>query len=439
MKVGLVRSALVASLILVATAKVMAQEKMIAPGTMTQGESIAPGTVITPQNWGQYKNFMQDGLQVLFEGKYFWKLPSDFQMTIGPTHDYPLPEAYRKATEKYSHRVKIVNLPDGGHSITGYVAGMPFPNPSGPLQGWELLVDTWYAFVPHITCSPLSRVYLHDRYGNETQEATSLVYRQFTYIADGKLPSTDPAGPGIYYSEYTRVLAPEQSQYTTQLTLYYADPTKTEDLFLFIPALRRTLRLSAAARCSPFVGTDFTQDDVKQLFNGGIVRFDADYRGVRKTLHLTDADPHAWPDPNNYYQPVFFPKPTVGKWEVRDNYVLDVKRIPSQRKGYCYGSRMLYVDTQQLIQTWADIYDESLKLWKIYSFQSFGFPVGDQGKQLYSGGFVVDGWDMQNTHMTGWLVVPPFGNDDLCMKMNGSNYADAKQYSSVAGLSMIMR
>src|SRR5579875_3413116 len=61
-----------------------------------------PGTVITMQNWQQYKGAMQDGLQVLFHGDNFYKLPSDFSMEIGPTHDYPLFFNDTATTEKYS-------------------------------------------------------------------------------------------------------------------------------------------------------------------------------------------------------------------------------------------------------------------------------------------------------------------------------------------------
>ncbi|MGH7906864.1 MAG: DUF1329 domain-containing protein, partial [Candidatus Binataceae bacterium] len=245
------------------------------PGSAAEETIPLPGTVITTQNWQKYKDVMPPGMQALFSGKYFWKFPADFQMAIGPTHDYPLPKLYMENTEKYAKDVKIINLPDGGHSISGYVAGMPFPNPSAPLKGWKILVNSWYMYVPHVTCAPHNNIYLVDRFGNRSEEVTSTVYRQFSNLSDPGMPINDPAGPGVLYAEYTRVLAPEQSKYTTQLTLYYTNPTKPEDLFLFIPALRRTLRLSSAARCSPFVGTDWTQDDVKQQFNGGIVRFDA--------------------------------------------------------------------------------------------------------------------------------------------------------------------
>jgi hypothetical protein len=404
----------------------------------TEGSVPQPGTVITMQNWQQYKNSMQEGLQILFAGQYFWKFPADFQLEIGPTHDYPLPKRYLEDTEKYSKLVEIVDLPDGGRSIKGYVAGLPFPNPSDPQKAWKILVNSWFEYVPHITCAPNNHVFLLDRFGNRTTETTATVYRQFSFASDPGVPTMDPSGGGIYYAEYTRVLQPEQSRYTTQLTLYYTDPAKSEDLFLFIPALRRTLRLSAASRCSPFVGTDFIQDDVKQLFNGGIARFDATLAGEPKILAITVADDKDSSDMNNYY-PMLFPMPKVGKWEVRDSYLLDVRRIASQRTGYCIGKRMLSVDKQQLTQSWADLYDENMKYWKSISFQQIAHDVPGVGAVMYTGDYIVSGWDQQNNHASGWIANPPFGTNELCSNLGGINYTDSKLYSSVSGLSSIMQ
>jgi hypothetical protein len=40
---------------------------------------------------------MPYGLQVLFDGSTSWKVPSDFQMTVGPTKILPLPRNYMQA------------------------------------------------------------------------------------------------------------------------------------------------------------------------------------------------------------------------------------------------------------------------------------------------------------------------------------------------------
>ncbi len=54
------------------------------------------------ENWRNYRQFMPDGMIGLFEGKYFWKMPQDIKMELGPAIIYPLPKGYREITEKYA-------------------------------------------------------------------------------------------------------------------------------------------------------------------------------------------------------------------------------------------------------------------------------------------------------------------------------------------------
>jgi len=63
----------------------------LAPGRGASEDSIPPGTTVTTQNWRQYKQFMPDGMQALFAGTYFWKMPADLRMEVEPTGHYPLP------------------------------------------------------------------------------------------------------------------------------------------------------------------------------------------------------------------------------------------------------------------------------------------------------------------------------------------------------------
>ena len=98
-------------------------------------DSIPPGTIITTQNWQSYRQFMPDGMAAMFEGKYFWKMPPDVQMEVGPTMIVPLPKNYLAATEKYADQVKVIELPDGGLTLQGYRGGIAFPNPQEPHRG----------------------------------------------------------------------------------------------------------------------------------------------------------------------------------------------------------------------------------------------------------------------------------------------------------------
>jgi len=96
-----------------------------------------PTGKITMGNWRQYREYMPDGMAMLFEGKYFWKMLSDIQMDIGPTVIHSLPKNYLDAAERYSGQVKLVDLPDGALTLPGYQGGIPFPNPAEPHAGWK--------------------------------------------------------------------------------------------------------------------------------------------------------------------------------------------------------------------------------------------------------------------------------------------------------------
>ena len=402
-------------------------------------KTIPPGTVITMQNWQQYKGFMNEGLIALFSGKYKWKFPADFRMAVTATTDYHLPPLYLKDTEKYSSQVKIVNLPDGGHNIEGYVAGLPFPNPQEPLRGWKLLVDNWYSYQPEVLCGPDGWAWSKDRFLNTSSVQQVWVNHLFSYLSDPGQPHFDPRGKGEYLVEFTRLMAPEQIKYLTVLTVYYADLSKAEDLYVFIPALRRSLRLATNARCAPFNGTDFTYDDTRRgAFNGNATRFDADYLGERQILESIDVtnDLKKLLNLDNYYQPVLWGKPALESFEVRKTWAINAHPIPAFAKGYCYGKRILYVDQQSYLSEWADLYDANGKFWKAqYDPQGMvAVPGVGQAWENTGWGSI---YDMQNSHMS--MVVLNFHANQNCKDRGGVDYTDVGHFASLSALSEILR
>ncbi len=402
---------------------------------------IPPGTIITLQNWQQYKAFMPDGMQALFAGAYMFKLPADFRMEVGPLTIYPLPAIYRENTEKYSHLVEAKTLPDGRNTITGYVAGLPFPNPSEPRKGYKILVDSWYRYMPYLYCGDDSHQYLVNQTGAITGYRLVQVVRRLSHISDVGQPINDPRAQGVDFSEYSMQLEPESDKYTEILTLYYVDPAKQEDEFIFAPKLRRVIRGSSNSRCGPVNGGDFTPDDFEG-FHGGIARFDANYMKDQPVLSLVSADPKIYGNLSNYYS-IYFPKPAVGKWEVRDSYVIDVRRVPSLRAGYCYGRRIMWIDKASFNASWADLYDPEMKMCKITMSEKIAAPTSTEGMQLASGNTIETAWNIQTGHLTAWITSGPGGrgliNQQACTNVDGVNYDDVQQYSTVGGLTQIMR
>ena len=165
------------------------------------------------------------------------------------------------------------------------------------------------------------------------------------------------------------LMIPEQTRYTTELTELSDDPRKLPEVYAFLPSLRRSLRLSAAAKCSPILGTDYIQDDNSwQPTN-----FDVKLLGHKKLLTFIG-------DPNKAYTKEAYvglsegepastypgwPKYGTGLWELRNYQVIDLAWIQSLGR-YCYSHSVFYEDDQLHWAPYHDNFDNNGKLWKVF-------------------------------------------------------------------------
>lgn len=412
-------------------------ERWLASTAHQQG-TIAPETKITMSNWPLYQQYMPMGMQELFAGRHFWKMPKDLEIDVGATVIHPLPATYLDAP---SDGVTIVHLPNGHNDIANYVAGQPFPNPQEPDKGYKLLVDLWFAYAPHIIAGTPDnpfRTCVEDRYTNISCTLLSYVYRQTAYNTDPGFAREDP-GADVWFTEWTGVEAPEQSKYTAQLTEFFKDHQRPEELYVYIPAFRRSIRLGVPARCTQVVGTDYLQDDSRNIgFNGGIALFDGRFLGHRKILALSGSYAAvAGNFPDNYYMPLGWPKPSWGPWQVRDVDVIDVRRVASEQAGYCYGSRIIYLDSYSHYALWEDVYDANQRLWKIAL-------VAPRDTMAPSLGLVPASvtsciWDVQNDHLTTGTTQDKYGHDVFINSDIPTEYRDFSKYATPGGLIQIMK
>jgi hypothetical protein len=120
--------------------------------TAASQDAIPAGTTITNANWKQFARFMPIGMQTLFAGDHFWKMPKDLQMEVGSTIPIPLPLKYREDTERYRLHVKLKAFQDGGYTPDGYVAGVLFPNPERDpmLVPYKIFYDAYYRYTPRL-------------------------------------------------------------------------------------------------------------------------------------------------------------------------------------------------------------------------------------------------------------------------------------------------
>jgi hypothetical protein len=408
--------------------------------------TVTPGTVITNQNWSTYKDCFSEGVQYFWQGAGFWKMPDDVEIHVGAPHTWNLPKPYVEANEKYGGQARLEKQADGRYRLVNYIGGFPFPDPSGPEKGTEIAANVTYRFggyavagFPDAGAGPGS-FYTKDKLGNWSPETVDYIYRQMAYNWEPGIPSLNPDANGSWYTEWLMVETPEQSRYTAVLTIFWQDNLKDEDDYAFVPALRRSLRLSSAARCSPLLGSDMVKDDQRVGWNGGVGKFDGEFVKDEPLLTLVDMNPdYSGKFPEEYDGLLGWPKPSWGKWELRDAHVINVSRIPSLNPGYCYGRRVMYIDKQYYQTLAEDIYDSNMKLWKVVWVGLASGPFVNYGDQMGFAGIIETYWDIQNDHVSYITSVgrspKPFAYDEQIP----AQYNNIPKYTSPGGLMQLMR
>lgn len=397
-------------------------------------DTIPVGTKITVQNWQQYRQFMDDGLQAFFSGRYFWKMPAQAVIEVGPFVDYPLPHIFWTDTEKYSGQAKLRQLPSGGYTLDGYVSGVPFPHPGGPLAAYQLLYDLYYNYRPAYQYEISSNL-LTDRFLNSSLAHDDVTFYKLSHASDVGYPTHNPDFPNVFQTLYAEIIDPEQSKYTADLQVTPDDAQRLPEAYVFVPSLRRTLRLSSSARCSPLQGSDWTEEDTENTpLPPGM--FEARLVGSKKVLNL-------WPAPtvdhkllttyDSYYPPLHFPKPELGKWNLRDVWVVELRRVPSQRQGYCYSKRVLYIDKEIFGSLHRALYDADGNLWKAET--NALAPAAVPGGGWLTGAIGLSTfYDLQNSHQSAVIVHDVWINENIPKK-----YQDYLRHATPAGLSQIMQ
>jgi Protein of unknown function (DUF1329) len=377
---------------------------------LEQQPQLPVGTVITTQNWQQYKDYMPLWMQILFSGEYSYKLAPGQQVVVGPPTVKSLPKEYAKNTEKYSGQVGLKVQADRGTVIQNYTAGVPFPHPTNPNIADKILWNLWYRYLPRVEINKVINVLLIDKYHQVFPLVEFNDYMRLAHVSEPGLPIYTPEAKDIDIALYLEITEPEQSKYTVSLIIYFTDPTRIQEIWSFVPSLRRPLRLSASARCAPAAGSDATTEDQKSGFNmllsetyGTLVAHKMTL--ISNSLNVPYPTPIDFADANTLHvwgvDKGFAWPPAPAKWDLGETWVVEGRRVTEKLPGYCYGNRRLYIDARDFHMSGEDLYDMGNKLWKIDILFSRLHPNGyGDMYETGSGNYVADVVDLQNQHMT---------------------------------------
>ncbi len=195
------------------------------------------------------------------------------------------------------------------------------------------------------------------------------------------------------------------------LNYRYLDPRKPDDVYLYLPTMRRVLRGEAGQRSTPIQGIPSSLDDFFGGFDGKIQEFNYKFLREQKILALTEANmtvaqgrkeaASGWP-----------PFPSEN-WSVRDVYVIE---ITAKDPRYPQGRKVIYVDKEGLWCLYGVAYDRAGKLWKIFQLSARRDKLPDGDTQMYLAGQI--SLDMQFGMGTSFYA------DFLKLTGNNITYAD---------------
>ncbi len=348
---------------------------LFTPETITAAEAdLKPGETIGPNNWQRIQGMVGEN--------FLNRIKAGHQIQIKEPKVYRHLKEYTDATEKYSGKVSLGT----NGELLNYVAGQPFPkfDSGDPQIGQKLAWNFFYRWLGDdyktggaVKGGKIIRAAI-EKDGSE-RRADLVSY--FLFPSTRYHLNPKPAIPGYEHIDYIQLRVdsyPRDASGTTTLEIRYKDPTRADDLYIYIPSIRRIRRATTTQRCQTLAPSEFNLDDINS-FNGKITDFNYKYLGDKKILANISQEELPFRRKTGDYLPL------NEKWHVVDTHVVE---ITPKDPNYCYPRKLLHLNKVTFDTHWTLIWDKRGEYWK----EQFGFftPVKlADGREAWSVGDVV--------------------------------------------------
>ena len=324
---------------------------------------IKPGLVITKANWDTYLPELQKLLPPS-KLKYMSIGVKEglITMPIVKTAYVPVTKGQMAATRKYAGTARV----GADNQLTNWMSGVPFPEPKNAQEvAWncyptisrssahdDLIFYAWFGMFKGTTYEKHFRWELFNR-----------KYRGRTDIPPlGDM--NDFTEKGVIMRESLLISEPNEVKGFIHVKTRFWDINKADEVFAYIPALRRLRRLTGADLTDPLLGSDATPDDFEVMRQKFTPRMK-----FRVLEHRDFLVPRIYVGREN--KPAYDHKKTGPyaqvEWELRPQWVLEVM---INDPNYVYSKRVLYVDGVPLEQGgtyllyWGEEYDQKGRMFK---------------------------------------------------------------------------
>lgn len=354
-------------------------------------KEIKPGVTINRENLDQYLPEMEKSMD---PGNYLLAVHGlqrgVITMPILKTRVYPQPQPFYDITTKRQVEARV----GPNNELIGWEAGIPFLDPkTGAEAVWNL--DRKCGAIDQATAN--FNMSLHGASGKLEREYKDWYWGAYYYIGRVVIPPI-PRVPDnekkIHFKEYSVLSYPFDVKGFSTLRTRYEDVFIPDDVFAYIPAIRRMRRLTGRDVCDPMAGSDVIYDDFEG-FRQKItpkMTFKLNRRKLLFPVHVEKVPPF------DYHTSDI---PQVD-WEFRDVYEIIISPNDSE---YIYGRRVIYSDVQRKFFgiPYATLsYDMEGRLWRSFTMVT---PFLDPPH--YPGWPCCDIWyNARSMHHTVWFSPP---------------------------------
>lgn len=363
------------------------------------------GKKISASNVKDFEKWLPKGMKFLIQ-------KHGLQMKITEYEPVAPSPGYIAATEKYAGKSKIVDLKTNykKRGISGYVAGLPFPNPK---TGLEVAWNHQCSYRGDDGEFFYSVYWVSGRRGVEHSETWRLSWIKATNRTDiDPIPDVSSlADKGFQGAGLTYALTPYDKKGFGAVYFRSIEPRDSQG-HIYVPAMRRILRNSFGARGDTWNSTDLLYEDVRGYSGYPEWMY---WKMIAKKTVLLPMHSGVKMSKNGAKEAFDFKKSPYWnpnfKYEPRPTYVLEVKpKLPD----YPYSKQYLYVDGETFAILYKESYDRKGQLWKIM-INSASPLLNDsddlEGPRLSWSGTVVI--DIQANHATVFHVHKARSNADL--------------------------
>ena len=336
---------------------------------------LADGTVISASNLDQVKDATFEGHTIgsMLTEKMEWRIRnSGWKITLAKSKKIPLDPRWVKASKANEGKTKI---DDANCKVDGWEAGEPFPtidmnDPQAAKKViWNLSIGPLLGDVS--SAQNFTQILVDGKSGIHAE----LVAEFTRFSMKGRLAG----GPSVIGSddESMRQLlffkSPSEVKGIGTYTVMY-DSAKVPDVWAYVPAVRRTRRLSGGAWMDPVGSSDQLQDDLDG-FNARPCWYPG-YKmlGKRWVLAPANGRQDIW---NQKASATAEKYPTLEQsapfWNLNDSfeprevYMIEVE-TPSQHP---YSKKVIYIDTEYPRVHYAEAYNRKGEFWKFIEMHSY--------------------------------------------------------------------